>query len=122
MSFELPGNLPQLSQVTKMLTQLENPLEKTVGQAGLSLPKGPQQQILQFQRSVEAGRTPSPPNMNDLNIPSQLQIPNLPQLGQLGQTRETRTATEKVSTRSARASEPYIAGGGGRSELKPAIF
>jgi len=128
MAFKLPTNLPQISQFTKILSQLEGQFEGMATQTGLPLPQGPLTQLLKVQKSVEAGRTPELPSPEalqmpkGLQLPGQLQLPVLPQLAPPGGTTSAGSNKATSNKGSVRAKEPYIASGRSRNHETAAIF
>ena len=82
MAFQLPKGLPRLSDVTSMLATPENQFERMVKTtAKFDLPPGPQQVMLNFQKSLEAGK-PGLPELPKAPSANQFlsQLPQLPKL------------------------------------------
>lgn len=130
MAFKLPTGLPEISQFTKFLSQIEGQFEGMATQTGLPVPPGPQSQLLKVQKSVEAGKTPELPSPEalqmpkGLQLPGQLQLPILPQLAPPGGTTSTSKGSSKATSDkgSLEAREPYIAAGRSRNHDAAAIF
>ena len=82
MAVQLPKGLPKLSDVTSMLATPENQFERMVKTtAKIELPPGPQQLVLNFQKSLEAGK-PGLPELPKAPSANQFlsQLPELPKL------------------------------------------
>lgn len=72
----MAAGMPKLSQFTAMLKQPETQFEKTVeNTVGISPPEGPNSMLLDVQKDVEAGKTPT--------APTEMGLPTFPELGGL---------------------------------------